>query len=278
MVQVQIKLLANMGKEELIVREIIFDYPVKEFTYKVIGERKLKFYIFESEIPQKNRPVILFFIGGSFSKDPVSPARFQEQAKYFTSKGLVAVCVEYRNGADEGFTPIQAIQDVKSAVRSVRENYAFLGVDPNKIVVCGSSAGAYISVSSIMFEEINNETDNLSTDHLPNALVVFAGGMDGVDIMKRRYPELLEKSTELSPIHHIKNCLPKTIWFCGTAERDYDQNKEFTQRMVEKGNEITFIEYENMVHGFFHFGRNNNKYYQDTIQKVEGFLKDTKFI
>lgn len=260
------------------MREIIFDYPVKEFTYKVIGERMLKFYIFESESSQKNGSIILFFIGGSFSKDPNSPARFQEQAKYFASKGMITVCVDYRNGADEGFTPVQAIQDVKSAVRSVRENYAYLGVDPNKIVLCGSPAGAYISVSSIMFKELNNETDNLSTDHVPNALVVFAGGMDGVDIMKRRYPELLDESIELSPIHHIKKCLPKTIWFCGTADIDYEQNKEFIQRMVEKGNEINFIEYDKMEHGFFHFGRNNNEFYQDTIQKTEEFLKETEFI
>src|SRR5690606_41584076 len=121
---------------------IEFDYPVKEVTYKVIGKRELKFYIFEPETPLKNRPIILFFIGGSFKKDPNSPAKFQEQAKYLSSIGMVAVCVDYRNGADEGFTPIQAICDVKSAVRWVRENHSELGVNPNKIVVCGSSAGS----------------------------------------------------------------------------------------------------------------------------------------
>src|SRR5699024_8049198 len=143
---------------------------------------------------------MLFFIGGSFSVNPVSPARFQHQAKYFSSKGMVTVCVDYRNGRDEGFSPIQAICDVKTAIRWVRENASTLSIDPNKVVVCGSSAGSYIAVSSIMFDHINDEDDHQNTDHVPTALIVVSGGMDGVDIMRRRYPELIEIAPELSAI------------------------------------------------------------------------------
>lgn len=142
------------------MHQITFDYPVKALTYKVIGERELKFYIFEPETPLKNRPIILFFIGGSFSVNPVSPTRFQHQAKYFSSKGMVSVCVDYRNGRDEEFSPIQAICDVKSAVRWVRENASTLEVDPDKIVICGSSAGSYITVSAMMFDHLNDESDH----------------------------------------------------------------------------------------------------------------------
>lgn len=257
---------------------ITFDYPVKEMTYKVIGERKLNFYVFEPKTTLKNRPMMLFFIGGSFSVNPVSPARFQHQAKYFSSKGMVTVCVDYRNGRDEGFSPIQAICDVKTAVRWARENSSILGIDPNKIVVCGSSAGSYIAVSSIMFDHINDEDNLQNTDHVPSALVVFSGGMDGVDIMRRRYPKLIKVATEISPIHNIKKCLPQTLWFCGRSERDYEQNKSFVKRMNDVGNQITFLEYEGMDHGFFHYGRNENKYFHETIQEMESFLKMGDFL
>lgn len=255
------------------MRVFQFDYPVQEVTYKVIGERQLKLYIFEPETSLKNRPIILFFIGGSFKKKPLkTPADFQNQAKYFSSKGMVAVCVDYRTGYDEGFSPIQAICDVKSSIRWVRENSTELGIDPNKVVVCGSSAGAYIAVSSIMFDHFTDESDDQNINHIPNVLVVFAGGMDGVDIMRRRYPELLETATELSPIHHMKKCLPPTLWLCGTADEDYEQNKNFVNSMISEGNDITFVEYEGMEHGFFHFGRHENKYFYETIQEIEGFL------
>jgi acetyl esterase len=190
----------------------------------------------------------------------------------------VSICVDYRTGHDEGFSPVQAICDVKSAVRWLRENSDDLGVDPNKIVVCGSSAGGYIAVSSIMFENINDDSDNQNTDHIPNALVVFGAGMDGVDIMSRRYPELLERAVELSPFHNIKKCLPPTLWMCGTADDLYEQNKNFVNLMINEGNEITFVTYEGMEHGIPNYGSHQNNSYHDTTLKIDDFLKTIGFV
>lgn len=260
------------------MRIVQFDLPMTELTYKVIGKRKLKLYLFESETPGNNRPAILFFNGGSFGTGPQTPAQFQHQANYFSSQGIAAICVDYRNGHDEGFSPVQAICDVKSAVRWVRINSADLGLDPNKIVMCGASAGGYIAVSSIMFQDLNDEDDNQSTDHIPNALVIFAAGMDGLDIMERRYPELLDRAVELSPIHNIKKCLPLTLWLCGTSDELYEQNKEFVKLMVDEGNEILFNTYEDMEHGFFNYGRHENKFFHETTCRIEDFLKSLKYI
>ncbi|MCJ7841418.1 hypothetical protein MUB24_11020 [Lederbergia sp. NSJ-179] len=104
------------------MRVLQFDFPVIEKTYKNIGTRDLKLYIFEPEGSMKKRSAILFFIGGSFKKNPQSPAVFQHQANYYFSQlGMVAICVDYRAGHDEGFTPKQAIADAKSSVRWVLE-------------------------------------------------------------------------------------------------------------------------------------------------------------
>jgi acetyl esterase/lipase len=106
-------------------------------------------------------------MGGSFKKDPITPIQFQHQAHYFSKRNVVAICVDYRNGSDEGFTPIQAICDVKSAVRWVRQHSIELRVDAKKIVICGASAGGYIAVSSIMFNTLDDNADGkqLSIKH-----------------------------------------------------------------------------------------------------------------
>ncbi|WP_078391058.1 alpha/beta hydrolase [Shouchella patagoniensis] len=254
------------------MKSIKFDYPHTVKNYKIVEGRNLKLYIFEPTVHLKNNSAILFLNGGSFKKEPKTPVQFQHQAHYFSSKGMVAICVDYRNGADKGFLPTQAICDAKSAVRWVRENSNELGVDINKIVVCGSSAGAYIAVSSIMFDDLNDESDNESINHIPNVLVVFSGVMDGVDIMRRRYPKLLGKAFELSPIHNVKKCLPQTLWICGTADIDYEQNKEFIELMEQEGNDITFKTYEGMEHGFFNYGRHKNYYYHKTELEIERYL------
>ncbi|WP_225446161.1 alpha/beta hydrolase [Paenibacillus rhizovicinus] len=209
---------------------------------------------------------------------PRTPADFQHHAAYLASKGVVAICVDYRNGHDEGFTPIQAICDVKSAVRWVREHAADIGVDPEKIVVCGSSAGGYISVSAIMFEHMNNDGDHLSTNHMPNALVIFGAGMDAVDIMTRRYPELLEQAREMSPYHNVKHCLPPTLWMIGTADDLLEQNRDFVARMAAAGNDIAWVAYDGMEHGFFLHGRHENRPLEATKMKIEEFLKSIALI
>ncbi|MDR9854686.1 alpha/beta hydrolase [Paenibacillus sp. VCA1] len=260
------------------MRTIEFDYPLMQKTYKSAGHRDLSLYIFypEEHSAESEKPAILFFNGGSFGKGPLTPAQFQHQAKYFSSIGLVAICVDYRNGHDEGFTPIQAICDVKSAVRWVRDHHAELGVNPNKIAVCGASAGGYITVSSHMFPEIDDEDND--TDHRANALIVFSAVMDGVDIMTRRYPELLDIAESLSPLHHIKPCLPPTLWMCGTADEDCEQDQAFTARMNEAGNEIRFLTYEGMEHGFFNYGRHENVYFEKTKREIEGYLREIHFL
>lgn len=251
-----------------------FDNPVREITYKEVNDRKLRLYVSEPDQEAANRPVILFFQGGSFQPNPkFSPAQFQHQAHALASLGVVSICVDYRTGRDAGFTPLQAIMDVKSAVRWVRQHAEELGVDPEKLAICGASAGGYISVSSIMFDRLNDDMDDVSVNAVPDKLVIFAAGMDGVDIMSRRYPELLPIAEEISPIHHVRRCLPQTLWICGTGDDLYDQNRGFVREMQDAGNPITFKTYDGMEHGFFNYGWHNNTYFHKTRQDIEGFLR-----
>ncbi|OAK68477.1 alpha/beta hydrolase [Lederbergia galactosidilytica] len=268
------------------MREPKFDFPVIEKTFKRIGTREVKLYIFEPVIEKKNKAVILFFIGGTFKQNPQSPAVFQHQANYFASLGMVAICVDYRAGHDEGFTPKHAIADAKSAVRWVRKYADELGSDREKVIMCGSSAGGYVCVSSIMFDHLNDEPHYSQTrDHIPNALIIFGAGMDGIDIMQRRYPQLLDQASEISPFHNIKKALPSTLWMCGTKEDTpsipnglYEQNKLFVKQMVDAGNEIVFEEYEGMEHGFFKYEKHENKYFQQTNERMAEFLKGMGFV
>lgn len=258
------------------MRTFQFGYPVKEMIYKTIGSRNLILYIFEPEVQRDESAVILFLNGGSFHKGPQSPLQFQHQAKYFSTLGITTVCVDYRNGYDEGFTPLQAICDVKSAVRWIRKNADRLHIDRNKIVVCGASAGGYLAVSAIMFEHIDEDVDR--TTPVPNACIIFAAVMDGVDIMRRRSPELLDIAEDISPLRHVKRCMPRTLWISGTADEVYHQNQEFINQMVHAGNDITFKSYKDMEHGFFNYGRHENKYFYETKIEIENFLKTLKYI
>ena len=254
-----------------------FVFPFREAVYKTIGEKKLRFFLFEPDRAGTNRAAVLFFIGGTFSRNPNTPADFQYHAEYLASQGYVAICAECRTGRDDGFTPIQAIRDARSAVRRLRMNAPEWGIDPNRIVVCGSSSGGYTAVSAIMFDHLNDEGDDLSVSPVPDALVIFAAGMDAVDIMSRLYPELLPAARDISPYHNVRKCLPPTLWMIGTADPLYAQNREFVERMTEAGNAITWVEYEGMEHGFFRHGRHGNRPLEETRRRIAEFLASIGF-
>lgn len=259
------------------MRESPFVYPVKEAVYKVIGGRELRFFIFEPDNAATNRTAILFFIGGTFGHASNSPADFQYHAEYLASKGYVAICVECRTGQDEGFTPIQAIRDARSAVRWLRGHAPAWGVDPNRIAVCASSSGGYTAVSAIMFDHLNDEGDDLSISPVPDALIIFAAGMDAADIMQRLYPELLPQARDISPYHNVRKCLPPTLWMIGTADPLFEQNRDFVERMTAAGNDIAWVTCEGMEHGFFRHGRHGNRPLGETRNRIADFLKSRGF-
>ena len=47
------------------------------------------------------------------------------------------------------------------------------GIDPNRIVVSGASAGGHVAAGTALFEEVNEGTDNLDISCRPDALVLF---------------------------------------------------------------------------------------------------------
>jgi len=259
------------------MRDYPFVFPVREAVYKEIGGRKLRFFIFEPGTGGTSRSAALFFIGGTFTPNPNTPADFQYHAEYLASKGYVAICVECRTGRDESFTPMQAIRDARSAVRRLRARASEWGIDPNRIAVCASSSGGYTAVSAIMFDHLNDEGDDLAVSPVPDALAVFAAGMDAVDIMRRLYPELLPAARDNSPYHNVRKCLPPTLWMIGTADPLYEQNRDFVERMIAAGNDITWVEYEGMEHGFFRHGRHGNRPLEETRIRIAEFLKARGF-
>ncbi|WP_245640240.1 alpha/beta hydrolase fold domain-containing protein [Paenibacillus dakarensis] len=134
-----------------------------------------------------------------------------------------------------------------------------------------------MAIASLMFKDIDDDIDP-TEDYVPNALIMFAAVMDGIDIMRRRFPELIDIAEELSPLHNIKLCLPRTLWICGTADVDYQQNKEFINKMVEIGNDITLKTYQDMEHGFFNYGKHENRYFHETKLEIENYLRSLGLI
>ncbi len=87
------------------------------------------------------RPVVVFFYGGSWNSGTRAGYDFAGHA--LASRGFVAVVPDYRLVPEIRFP--EFIEDGAAAVRWVRQNIASFGGDPDRIVLMGHSAGAYIA-------------------------------------------------------------------------------------------------------------------------------------
>jgi acetyl esterase/lipase len=90
----------------------------------------------------KPRPVLIFFYGGGWNSGRRRDYGFV--AKAYAARGFVVVMPDYRIGPEFRFPAFN--QDGAAAIKWTRDTIAAYGGDPNRIVLGGHSAGAYIAV------------------------------------------------------------------------------------------------------------------------------------
>jgi acetyl esterase/lipase len=112
------------------------DVPFRE------GERgRLDVYA-KPQAAGARRPVLVFFYGGGWAMGQRREYSFV--AKAYAARGYVVVIPDYRLVPEVRFPSF--IEDGAAAVRWTRDNIARFGGDPDRIVLAGHSAGAYIAV------------------------------------------------------------------------------------------------------------------------------------
>ena len=216
-------------------------------------------------------PAIIFFFGGGWESG--TPDHFMLQAEYLASRGIVAVCPDYRIKNRHGTTPFESVKDARSAMRFLKINGTELGIDTSRIVASGGSAGGHLASCTALIGRVNEESDDLSVSTTPFALVLFN---PVVDTSKRGYgQEKLEgREFEISPVHHITNGVPPTLVMHGKEDTTvpYENVERFEQTMKQAGNECRLVGYKNQTHGFFNYSR-KPKYFKKTLRETEIFLE-----
>ena len=284
--------LALLAQEKKGPYESGFDLPESRAEgYKTIGDVKLKIYIYEPKGHKAGgrRPGIVFFFGGSWIGG--TPKQFQEHCQYLVSKGMVAMTADYRVAKRHGTKPFHCVRDGKSAVRWVRQNARRLGVDPNRIVSGGGSAGGHVAACTGILPKHDEpgEDDNVSS--VPNALVLYNpvistaladgvtpyGGDTNETLMKRLG---LKDPATLSPYHNIRKGLPPTLVLHGKADTTvpYSTAEAYVKEATKTGLRAELNGYDDMPHGFFNLGRYDNKMFLATVTRMHEFLGSLGYV
>jgi acetyl esterase/lipase len=247
-------------------------------VYKTIGDTQLKLYIYQpkNHKPEDRRPSIVFFFGGSWTRRNIG--QFFEHSKYFASRGMVSILADYRVKSRDDVTPIQCIADAKSAIRWVRAHAKELGIDSNRIVAAGGSAGGHLAASTALLKQFDEKNEDLKVSSVPNALVLFNPALDVSSIGS--YFGFGDQAVAASPLLHVSRGSPPAIIFHGTADYKvpFDQAVRFCEVMKKSGNRCEVVPFEGKQHGFFNYGRGDGQDYILTTRAADEFLTSLGYL
>lgn len=121
------------------------------------------------------RPVMVVIHGGGFKSG--DRKKFATTAEAYARRGFVAVSIDYRTCPggfpEEDFLEVvtNTIDDGMEAIKWIRANAATYGMDPDRIGVVGSSAGAAIAYGAALIDDPFPGGPLAAFDHQPNAVM-----------------------------------------------------------------------------------------------------------
>lgn len=257
-------------------------------TYKTIGDVTLQIHIFEPEghRPGDSRPAIVFFFGGGWKNG--HPQQFEQHCRYLASRGMVALTADYRVSSRHGTLVKECVQDAKSALRWTRANASRLGIDPQRIAVGGGSAGGHLAAATGTIRGWDQPGEDTTVSAVPNAMVLFnpattLAPYEGMPTLAdERLGDLAARmGTEpanLSPAHHVRSGQPPAIMFFGSDDFLLDGARYFQKQMAAAGNRCDLVLTQGEGHGYFNFGRGDNRNFQQTLTDADRFLASLGYL
>jgi acetyl esterase/lipase len=182
--------------------------------------------------------------------------------------GAVVVAVDYRLAPEHPFPA--ALEDSLDATAWVADNAAALGIDPEKLVIAGDSAGGAIATivaaqtrdagrPALALQVLVYPVTDLSSfatashrefadDHfLTRALMEWFANAYLPDTVDRTRPDV-------SPAFLADlSGLPPALVITAECDPLCDEGEAYARRMRESGVDVTLTRYAGMIHPFLHF-------------------------
>jgi acetyl esterase/lipase len=258
--------------------------PNRSVIYKKIEGVELKLDVFEPRglKASDHRPAIVFFFGGGWVNG--SPNQFYQHAREMADHGMLAFSADYRVKRRSKTTPFECVKDGKSAIRWVREHAAELGVDPNRIIAAGGSAGGHVAACTGIIEGCEEAGENMAVSSVPNAMILFNPVLDTTKNGYGAKNFEPKQQTEISPCHQVRKGIVPTLVCHGTADKTvpFENAERFARLMKEAGNECVLVPFQGKDHGFFNGSffrpKNDDVDFNLTIKESLKFLTSHAFL
>ena len=254
------------------------------FVFRQVGSAELRLHMVKPPgwaRGQARSCLVSFFGGGWNSGTPRTSVKWAEWA---ASHGLVGIAPDYRTRNRWGGTPEDCVSDGRAALRWIVAHAEELGIDSNRIIVEGGSAGAHVAAWTAISAP-GPGRDDPAPSVLPIALILLnpvsdtkEGGYGG----PKRFDGSAARALACSVPDQMPVHMPPTIVFHGTADATvpYANSVALRDKLVRTGNRCELITFEGLGHSY-----NSSKYGDagvtadvKTKQAITAFLRSLGLI
>lgn len=211
---------------------------------------------------RKKVPGIIMFHGGGWKGG--TSQQFRSLCHYFASRGLVAASAHYRFTAshpkgEKGSPKRICIKDAKSAIRWFKQNADALGIDPDRVITGGGSAGGHVSLLATLNPGLNDPKDPKNID---TSVVAYLFFNPAFNLKDKSDPEVFVEA-------HLKPDTAPMIAFWGTDDRTWlpGWNRAY-KKMQTLDLEVEWWSAVGQPHSFF----NREPWKSLTIAEADRFL------
>lgn len=202
------------------------------------------------------RPGFVWFFGGGFVKG--TTAQSAGWARRYAKEGMVGIAPDYRNvGRWPDVNATACVADARAALRWAQDHAAELGLDPERIVVGGASAGGHLALWTAIKANPPGIPDSEAPLFKPAAVLLNcpaadtskASGMRG-DRFKSKLPGFNPDS--YSPLQNLDAKMPPVLLIHGDADTTvpYAHAVALNKALVDSGNECQFVTVPGGTHKF----------------------------
>jgi acetyl esterase len=213
------------------------------FIYHDVAPEPMRLHVFKPAgwSASDRRPAWIHFFGGGFlNGTPLQSAGYGRNAAQL---GLVGIAVDYRVKNRHGTDASQCVADARAALHWVQTHAAELGLDPQRVVVSGSSAGGHLALWTAITATPWGSDPAKAPLHKPVALILLSAASDTSEVTGQRAERFAGHGAHLSPAQHLDPRMPPVLAFHGDADPvvPYRYAVALDEKLRESGNDSELV-------------------------------------
>ncbi|MDF3055964.1 MAG: nlhH 1 [Rariglobus sp.] len=224
------------------------------FTFRDASPEPVRLHVFKSKgwKADDRRPAFIWFFGGGFVRG--TPLQSASWAKRAAQLGMVGVAADYRTVERWPATnATEAVADARAALRWVQDHASELGVDPERVVVGGGSAGGHLALWTAITKTPPGLDDAEAPKFKPVALLLNCPAADTSKASGMRGARFKSIDPDaFSPLQNLDARMPPVLLIHGDADTTvpYAHAVALSKALIAAGNICEFVTVPGGTHKF----------------------------